>query len=298
MNDSSVDPKSMILTFMLLPLVSLSSRTQSKEDTIQENRTPEASEEFRLLTESEVEIHHASLCEEIKKQLSTSRLENAHQDLLANALSKVMLGVPIGSFERTEVTEQTGSETEECTFKLALVENGYFEDLDTGCKIDFAEAKSPFYIADSLPFDFNRSGVSAENNTDITFRFRQKTELSFKNTPQEILDALFAQKNIRWVTELTIDKDNRNLKHASFYLERPIRKWPLYRVDTIRITCDFEFIENCGCVGVSESSLEVSGSVIFVGRLNQRMTETFSDVECTEPKRYLIPLGHRIKALN
>ncbi|MXZ54777.1 MAG: hypothetical protein F4227_00760 [Gammaproteobacteria bacterium] len=200
------------------------------------------------------------------------------------------------SFGRTEVTEQTGSELEECKFKFAVVENGYVENLDTGCKTNVAEAKTPFYIADMLPFAFKRGSVSAQNKTDITFRFRWKTELSLKNTPQEILDAWCAQKNIRWAMELTIDRDNRTLKHASFYLERPIRKWPLYRVDTIRITCDFEFIEDCGCVGVSESSLEVSGSVIFVGRLTQRTSETYSDVECAEPKRYLLPEGHSFKS--
>ncbi|MYD46576.1 MAG: hypothetical protein F4W92_09500 [Gammaproteobacteria bacterium] len=290
MNDSSTDRKSTILMFMLLPLVSLTSRTQSKEDTSQGTSAPETSEEFRLLSESEVKLHHATLFDEIKEQLSTSRVEEAHKDLIADAFSKVMSGVPVGSFQRTEVIEQTDLELDECTGKFAVVENGYVENLETGDKTYFANTRTPFYHEHTLPFDFKRGGVSAQNETDITFRFFTKTDLSLKNTPQEILDALFAKKNIRWAMELSIDKDKRSLKHASFYLEKPIRKWPIYRVDTIRTTFDFGFIENCGCVGVKESNFEVSGSVISVGRLTQRTTETFSDVECAEPKRFLLPL--------
>ena len=298
MNDSRDDQKGTILMFMLLPLANLSSRAQSNEDTSQGIRAPDQSEEFRLLTESEVKLHHATLYDEVKKQLSTSRLEKAHKDLIADAFSKVMSGVPVGSFRRTEVTEQTDLELDGCTGKFAVVENGYVESLDTGCKTYFANTKTPFYIEHTLPFDFKRSGVSAQNKTEISFRFHTKTELSLKNTPHEILDTLFAQKNIRWAMELTIDKDNRTLKRTSFFLERPIRKWPLYRVDTIRTTFDCEFIEDCGCVGVNESSFEVSGSVMFVGRVTQRTTETFSDVECAEPKRYLLPMGHSFKTLN
>ncbi len=61
-------------------------------------------------------------------------------------------------------------------------------------------------------------------------------------------------------------------------------------MDTIRTTFDFEFLENCGCIGVKESSIEVSGSAIFVGRITYSATETYSDIECEAPIRYL--LGH------
>lgn len=287
MNDSSDDTKSMMLMLMLLPLATFSSRTQSNEDIRLETRASDPSDEFRLLTESEAQLHHATQYDEIVGRLGKSRLKKTHKDLIADALSKVMSGVPIGSFRRTEITEQTDEETDEYTNKFAVVETGHVENLETGSKTHFSETMTPFYIAHTLPFNFDRGRVSAQNETDITFCFRIKTEFSLEDIPQEFIDVFVTQKNIRWAMELTIDKDDRTVKRASLYLERPLRKFPLYRVDTLRTTFDFEFMGDCGCVGVSKSSLELSGSLISVGRIMQRTTETYTDVKCEKPLRYL-----------
>ncbi len=252
MNDNRCVQRSIILMLMLLPIATMSTRAQASEDINQGISAPELSEEFRLLTESEAQLHRASLYDEVKENLNTSRLKKAHQDLIAEAFSKAMSGVPVGSFQRTDVTEQTDIETKEETGKYVVVETGFVEEKETGRQTYFASTPTPFNTAHFLPIDFKRGHVSAQNKTDITFRFRTKTELSMADEHHELLDALVAQKNIRWTMDLTIDKDDRTMKRASFYLERPIRKWFLYRVDTIRTIFDFEFIDDCGCMGVSQ----------------------------------------------
>ena len=296
MNDGICDRRSIILMLMLLPIATLSSSAEPSEDISQRISAPDPSEEFQILTESEAQLHRASLYDEIKDNLNTSRLKKAHQDLIADAFSNAMSGVPVGTFQRTDVREQTDIETKEETGKYTVVETGYVEDMETGRQTYFARTSTPFYVAHFLPFDFKRAHVSAQSKTDITFRFHAKTQLSQLEDRHELLDDLVGHQNISWAMELTIDKDNRTMKRASFYLDRPIRKLFLYRLDTIRTTFDFEFFDDCGCMGVRESSFEVSGSVILVGRITYRTTETYSDVECVEPIRYLLPEGHSFKS--
>ncbi|MCY3541190.1 MAG: hypothetical protein OXH31_04710 [Gammaproteobacteria bacterium] len=292
MNDRSFNKRNKNFLFLLLPIVAISLWAQSNEDAIQGIRAPEHSETFRILTESEAHAHHTTLRDQIKEKLSESRLEKEQIDLIADAFSKVMSGVPLGTFQMTEVAEQTDLETDEHTGKFGVLESGYVENLETGSKTHFADASTPFYIEHTLPFDFKRSRITAQSQSEVTFRFVTDTDLKIENAPSELVDALVVQKKMRWAMELTIDKDNRTLKRASFYLDRPIRRRFLYKLDTFRTTFDFEFIEECNCVGVSESSFEVSGSALFVGRITYRATETYSDVECEAPIRYLLPIGH------
>ncbi len=196
MNDRSFYKRSKNFLFLILPIVTISLWAQSNEDAIQGIRAPEHSETFRILSESEAHAHHTTLRDQIKEKLSESRLEKAQIDLIADAFSKVMSGVPLRTFQMTEVAEQTDFETDQHTGKFGVLESGYVENLETGSKTHFAYASTPFYIEHTLPFDFKKGRVSAENETDITFRFRTKTELSQANAPHELLDDLVTQKNI------------------------------------------------------------------------------------------------------
>ena len=94
--------------YFLLGLLAVSALTlyaQSDEDNPQEIRVPEPSEQFTMLTEFELHSHQAKQYAETIEKLNVSRLKTEHQDLIAQALSKAVSGMPIGSFRVSQVME-------------------------------------------------------------------------------------------------------------------------------------------------------------------------------------------------
>ena len=48
-------------------------------------------------------------------------------------------------------------------------------------------------------------------------------------------------------------------------------------------------------LGVVKRTFEVAGSAIILGRMSHLTTETYSDIECEQPLRYLLPVGHKFE---
>ena len=69
----------------------------------------------------------------------------------------------------------------------------------------------------------------------------------------------------------------------------------LFSVKTLKAAYDFGYIEECGCLGVQKRTGEIEGSVIVLGKMVHRTTETYSDIECEEPLRFLLPKDHKLE---
>ena len=263
---------------------------QSSDDSVQGIRAPHPSEEFQLLSELEIDSHQAELYLELKGKFNSSKLKETHQDLLAQALSKVVSKVPISTYRATTITEQTGEETEEVTKYFEVTDNGFIESDNGGSRVYFVDMTTPFTIDGDIPFDdFGKGRVIKENDSELTVRFIKNVDFPEEESSVEFLNELPFLKDVRWATELTVDKNDQTLKRFSSYLAKPIRVMFICSLKTLKATYDFEHFENCNCVGVKERRIEAAGSLIFVGRLVHKSTETYSDIACEQPVRYLAP---------
>ena len=276
--------------FYLLTVFVIALSAQSSDDSAPGIRAPEPSEEFRLLSALEVAAHQAELYHKIKGKFNSSKLKETHQDLLAKALSKVVSKVPISTFRTATITEQTGAETEEHSESFEVVDNGFIESENGVSRIYFANMTTPFTIDGDIPFDdFGKGSVIKENDSELTVRFIKNVDFPDEESSVEFLSELPFLKDVRWAMELTVDKNDQTLKRFSSYLAKPIRVMFICSLKTLKATYDFEYFEDCGCVGVRERRVEVAGSLIFVGRLVHKSTETYSDIACEQPVRYIAP---------
>ena len=263
---------------------------QSRNDSARGIRAPNPSEEFQLLTELEIDSHQAGLYHELKEKLHSSKLEETHQDLLAHALSKVVSKVPISTYRTRTITEQTGEDSEEVTQYFEVTDNGFVESANSESRVYLADATTPFTIDGDIPAeDFGKGRVLTENDSELTVRFIQDVNFPAEESSIDFLKDMPFLNDIQWAIELTIDKKDQTLKRFSSYLAKPIRKMFLFTVKTLKATYDFEHFENCNCVGVKERRIEAVGSLIFVGRLVHKSTETYSEIACEQPARYLAP---------
>lgn len=276
--------------FCFLTISVLAWNAHSIDDATQEIRAPYPHEEFRIIAEFEIESHQAELYHELKSKFNSPKLNETHRDLLAKALSKVVSKVPISMFRTTTITEQTGEETEELTDIFEVIDNGFIVQENGGSRTYFADMTNPFTIDGDIPADdFGKGRVLKENDSELTVRFVKDVDFPTGESSVDFLKDLPFLQKIQWAMELTIDKKDQTLKRFSSYLAKPIRKMFLFTLKTAKATYDFEFFEECGCVGVKERRVEVAGSLIFVGRVVHKSTETYSEIACEQPVQYLAP---------
>ena len=263
---------------------------QSRNDSARGIRAPNPSEEFQLLTELETDSHQAGLYHELKEKLHSSKLEETHQDLLAHALNKVVSKVPISTYRTRTITEQTGEDSEEVTQYFEVTDTGFVESANSESRVYLADATTPFTIDGDIPAeDFGKGRILTENDSELTVRFIQDVNFPAEESSIDFLKDMPFLNDIQWAIELTINKNDQTLKTFSSYLARPIRKMFIFKVKTLKATYDFEYFENCNCVGVKQRRIEAAGSLIFVGRLVHKSTETYSEIACEQPVRYLAP---------
>ena len=272
---------SLSFTFCLLTVFVLALSGQSSDDSAPGIRAPEPSEEFRLLSALEVDAHQTELYREIKEKFNSSKLKETHQDLLAKALSKVV---------SSTITEETGADTEELAESFEVFDNGFIESENGESRFYFADMHTPFTIDGDIPFDdFGKGRVLKENKSELTVRFTKIVNCSDQESSVDFLKDFPFLKDIKWALELTVDKNDQTLKRFSSYLAKPIRVMFICSLKTLKATYDFEYFEDCDCGGVKERRVEVAGSLIFVGRLVHKSTETYSEIACEQPVRYLAP---------
>lgn len=146
---------------------------------------------------------------------------------------------------------------------------------------------TPFTFNGDIPFDdFGEGRVIRENDSELTVRFTKNVDVPKEESSVEFLNELPFLKDVRWAMELTVDYNDQTLKRLSSYLAKPSRVMFICSLKTLKAAYDFEYFEDCGCVSVKERRVEVSGSIVFVGRMVHKSIVTYSDIACEQPVRY------------
>ena len=244
----------------------------------------ELTDEFKILSELEAQSYQRERYLEIKDELKKSPFTPEHQDLLAQALSKNFIGMPVSSFRQESVSESMDSEPVEEVETIAILDTGLVKN-DSFQSYSLDGAFTPFPHIPIMPLDPTDGRVLTETDSEITFRFDVDVETPDEEETPHFFDNLI--RDLELVVDLTIDQKNRSMKTASFHLLKPIKQLFLFTFKNFKITYDYEYIDDCGCMAVRTKSAAMGGSLIFVGRFSMQESVTYSDIECEKPLRYL-----------
>lgn len=239
----------------------------------------------RLDTTEAIEEYRNERYTEVAEGLASSELSHPHIELLANAMSRMYLGVPVSSFTHTEREESSDEdENTESTAKWRVTEEGRIQH-ESEVYSSSLDSSSPFVPVFPIPFDAETGRVLDESISEAVFGF------DVDMTKNSDVDDEFAgiAKKMKWVAEVTVNKIDQSPLSLVMKLTKPVRKRFLFKLTTLKMELHYSYIESCDGYAANRVAAEMKGSVIFAGKLHSFGESTFTDIECQKPIVRLVP---------
>ena len=214
-----------------------------------------------------------------------SSLSDEHKELVANALSKNLEGLPICTFNQEIVYTEESERSE--TRLVTVHDNGILTD-NKGRERLFSEWKySPFTAPSAAGMDFSSATIIDETDTDITFQFRfdKKAKSSSENITELLRDLRRVAKNLRY--EFKVDIQSGAPKSLVLELIKPTRVFVVARVKKVRYVSLYEYDENLQRFVIPEQSVEYTASAPIRGTETEKIDVLHSNFECSTPIRYV-----------
>lgn len=218
--------------------------------------------------------------------LASSELSHVHLELLANAMSKMYLGIGVSSFTHTEREESSSDEDEntQSSARWTVTEEGRIQHEIEEISYSLHSA-SPFVPVHPLPFDPATGRVLDESISEVTFGFDVDMTLNSEAADEY---AGVAEK-MKWVAEMTVNKIDQSPVSLVMNLSKPVRKRFLFKLTTLKMELHYSYIESCAGYAANRVAMEMKGSVIFAGKLHSVGESTFTDIKCQQPIIRLVP---------
>ena len=217
--------------------------------------------------------------------LTRSNLGAEHQELIANAMAKVYVGIPVSTFTHTMRTHSSRDDSTESTNTSHVSVAGHIQQED----IEYTSSlhsNSPFLYFPPVPFDVETAKMLDESDSTVTFEF--DFDFLKLNEDEDGMPAGIAE-DMKWVFEITVNTVNQSPEHITVKLAKPFRKRFLFKMTTLQLDFDYSFIESCGCFAVSRMNMSMKGSALIVGRLDESFELTNTDISCEQPLQFLLP---------
>ena len=262
----------------------LSALSQTDSDSALRTEESDQSDEISILSELELQSYQNEQYQKLKDKLKTSSFSSEHQDLIARVLSKSVVGVPVSTYVQESIAEATDADPTEEIERMTILDTGMIEN-DSARSYSLDGSNTPFPQIAFVPLDPASGQILTESESEIVFRFDVDIEIP----EEEEIPNFFANiiRDLELVVDLTIERNTESMQTASIHLLKPLRKLFLFKFKTFKITYDYEFIEDCGCMAVKTMNMDMGGSLIFLGRFFAKATVTYSDIQCEKPRRYI-----------
>ena len=223
--------------------------------------------------------------DELVESLAQSDLSADHIELVANAMAKVYVGVPVSSYTHTSRIHSSREDPIESTNTYHVRAAGHIqqEGIEYTNTLD---SNAPFMYFPPVPFESETGKVLDESDSTTTFEFELGFSIDADGDDDMMSD--LAEK-MKWVFEITVNNAEQAPEHITVKLAKPVRKRFLFKLSTFQMKFDYTFIENCGCFAVSSMNMEMKGSAIIVGRLNESVELKNTDIRCEQPVQFLQP---------
>ena len=240
---------------------------------------------FTAMDEEAMRVYREERRTELVESLSLSNLSAEHQELIASAIAKTYVGVPVSSFTFSSNVESSQEEDEESSITYHVRSTGHVqrEDLEVYHSLD---TNNPFMYFPPVPFVSETGKLLKESNSNATFQF--DFEFPMDSEDEDEMMSEFADQ-MKWTVEITVSKVSEAPERLTISLAKPIRKRFLFKMTTIQMDFQFKYIDGCDCFAVSTMNMEMKGSALFVGKLDESVELTFTDISCEQPVRFLLP---------
>lgn len=271
---------------LLACMLTFATTLANGDQTTEEN--PVASEPpFTLMdTEEAISRYRSERHKKIAEGLASSSLSNEHRELLATAMSKMYLGVPVSSFTHMEREESSDrEEPSESKANFFVSDDGRIQHANESIVYGL-NSTSPFVSLPLLPFTPATGKVLSESDTEAIFIFDVDTKMMAEAEGDDSSGML---EKMKLVAELAVGKLDQSPTRFVLRLDKPLRKRFIFKLSKFHMELHYSYIESCSGYAVNQMSMEVNVSVIIAGKMHQFTESTFTDIECVEPLRYLLP---------
>ena len=273
--------------FSILIIFSLGTLVYADDsEDVQALQTSESeSDAFTVMDIEAMSVYRDERRETLVEALTRSNLSAEHQELVANAMAKVYVGVPVSSYTHTTRTHSSKEDSLESTNTYHVRLAGHIEREDHEYKSSLDNAV-PFLYFPPVPFVSESAKLLDESDSNATFEF--ELALMMENEGEDGMMSDLADK-MKWVFEIRVNTVNQAPERLTVKLANTVRQRFLFKLSKFQMDFDYSFIESCGCFAVNRMNTQIKGSAIIVGRLDESVVLTNTDISCEQPVQFLLP---------
>lgn len=287
---TNIFPKSKTNTSLVLLIVVgcfTYNHAQDNTEGIVDTLSNAMGESFTVMDVDAMLTYRAERQAELEESLELSSLSVAHQEIIANAMAKLFVGIPLSSYTENSRDEQLQEETSEDADNWTIKADGHLHyealqffprRLTTG---------TPFVFFHPVPFRPETGVLADSTDTDVIFEFDADPSKIDATIGDGVL-ANFPMRS-RLIVELIADKNNQTPKRITIKLPKPIRIPLILAIKKVSLQYDFSFIESCRCFAINRMKTQLDASLIFRGRELESNESTYTNFVCDQPLQFLLP---------
>lgn len=286
---AKIRPDSLTNAFLVLLISVVWISYNYAEDEIEatvESKTNSKGETFTLMDVDAMLTYRNERKVELEKSLELSNLSIAHQELIANAIAKAFVGIPLSSYTETSRHEQLKEEATESSDNWTIKEDGRMHHEVVPFFPGTLMTESPFVFLHPVPFLPETGKLLVSRTNEVTFEFDADSS-KIDNVGESALADFPLQSSLMF--EVIVDKSERTPKRITLKLRKPIRLPMIFAINTVSLQYDYSFVENCDCFAIHRSKTHIDASMIFRGRLFISRESTYDNIVCDQPLQFLLP---------
>ena len=251
-----------------------------------ESQTNSKGESFTLMDVDAMVSYRNERQAELEESLERSNLSVEHQDLIANAMAKAFVGIPLSSYTETSRREQLKEEPTESSDNWTIKEDGHMHHEAVPFFPRSLTSDSPFIFLHAVPFLPETGTLLDSRANEVTFEFEADSS-KIDNIGESALADFPLQSSLMF--EVIVDTMEQTPKRITLKLRKPIRLPMIFAIKTVSLQYDYSFIENCDCFAIYRSKTHIDASMIFRGRLFISEESTYDSIACDRPLQFLLP---------
>ena len=182
----------------------------------------------------------------LAESLAQSDLSSEHQDIVANAMAKLYVGIPVSSYTYSARNTYLKYEPTETTANYLVSVDGHigYDDVPFTHTLTIL---SPFTYIPPDAIVSESGKLLDETDSSATFAFDIEFEL--QNDIDEDMIAEISDK-MKWDLEFTINKANQSPELVVIKLNKPVRKRFRFKIQSVRLEFHYSLVEKCDCFAV------------------------------------------------
>ena len=239
---------------------------------------------------------------DVVSKLSHTSITAEHQELLAHALSKVYVGIPLCSYTSSheiqgKIFEDPGNSGKWNVLRRRV--QRFSGELPEGTEFiskPLYSPMSPFVYIPAIPFSLEEGTVVKKTSNAVTFSFPLDTLLFAHSRANAWIQWLSDQAD--WVIEFKVDKELQAPQTLKFRLAKAVKKRMQYSIDTVDVTMAFSYIEQCKIHALTSFKVRIEGSAAFRGKFVEEKRDSYTDIKCKIPPEYLHPYTPKVNFLD